>query len=75
MRDLFNPGFGMFSYDPETRLYWFRNATFLDAFEFELVGIMLGLAVFNSHLLEFQFPMVTYKCVVGGGAAGDARLV
>jgi ubiquitin-protein ligase E3 A len=29
--------------------------------EFELVGIMIGLAIYNSHILEFQFPNVLFK--------------
>ena len=29
--------------------------------EYELVGILIGLAIYNSHILEFRFPLVTYK--------------
>ncbi len=62
MRDLFDANYGMFTYDEDTRLYWFRAAGIDLAMEFELVGIMLGLAIYNSHILEFSFPMLTYRC-------------
>ena len=29
--------------------------------EFELVGMMLGLAIYNAHILEFSFPMLVFK--------------
>eukprot|EP00195_Chlamydomonas_chlamydogama_P006855 CAMPEP_0202911740 /NCGR_PEP_ID=MMETSP1392-20130828/55763_1 /ASSEMBLY_ACC=CAM_ASM_000868 /TAXON_ID=225041 /ORGANISM="Chlamydomonas chlamydogama, Strain SAG 11-48b" /LENGTH=556 /DNA_ID=CAMNT_0049602365 /DNA_START=33 /DNA_END=1703 /DNA_ORIENTATION=- len=65
VRELFNPDYGMFTYDERTRLNWFR-ASHLDMdTEFELVGILIGLAIYNSHILEFSFPMVLYKKLMG----------
>lgn len=29
--------------------------------EFELAGIVLGLAIFNRHILDLHFPPVLYK--------------
>jgi hypothetical protein len=29
------------------------------------VGIVIGLAIYNGHILEFRFPMVTYKKLMG----------
>ena len=61
MRDMFDPDYGMFTLDEETRMYWFRPSKLDMHMEFELVGIMIGLAIYNSHLLEFSFPMLTYR--------------
>ncbi|KAK9830367.1 hypothetical protein WJX72_011319 [[Myrmecia] bisecta] len=65
MRDLFDANYGMFTYDEDTRLYWFRPSQIDMSMEFELVGIMLGLAIYNSHILEFSFPMLTYRKLMG----------
>ena len=61
MRDMFDTDYGMFKLDEETRMYWFRASKIDMTMEFELVGTMIGLAIYNSHLLEFSFPMLTYR--------------
>lgn len=65
VRDIFNPKYGMFYYNEDTRLFWFNSPPW-DAFvEFELVGILLGLAIYNGHILELHFPRVVYKKLLG----------
>lgn len=64
MRDMFDTDYGMFKLDEETRMYWFRASKIDMTMEFELVGTMIGLAIYNSHLLEFSFPMLTYRSVL-----------
>lgn len=64
MRDMFDTDYGMFKLDEETRMYWFRASKIDMTMEFELVGTMIGLAIYNSHLLEFSFPMLTYRLVL-----------
>ncbi|KAL3161776.1 hypothetical protein ABBQ38_008870 [Trebouxia sp. C0009 RCD-2024] len=65
MRDMFDTDYGMFKLDEETRMYWFRASKIDMTMEFELVGTMIGLAIYNSHLLEFSFPMLTYRKLMG----------
>eukprot|EP00877_Chromochloris_zofingiensis_P010517 jgi/Chrzof1/5719/Cz16g12280.t1 len=65
VRQCFNPDFGMFSYDEVRHLHWFRPSRLDMEMEFELIGILIGLAIYNSHILEFQFPMVLYKKLMG----------
>ncbi|PNH10977.1 Ubiquitin-protein ligase E3A, partial [Tetrabaena socialis] len=74
VRALFNPDFGMFTADPTSHLHWFRPSRMEMDTEFELVGILIGLAIYNSQLLEFQFPSVLYKKLQGAtvGGAADA---
>ncbi len=62
MRELFDTNFGMFRMDPELRTFWFRASSLDLAMEFELVGLLLALAIYNNHILEVSFPMVVYKC-------------
>lgn len=65
VRDLFDPKYGMFRYSEATRLFWF-NSTWLEMErEYELVGSVLGLALYNGHILEAQFPPVVYKKLLG----------
>jgi len=33
--------------------------------EFELIGILLGLAIYNSVILELHFPSIVYKKLKG----------
>ena len=63
MRELFDPNFGMFTLEEGTRTYWFRPSSLDLHMEFELVGLLLALAIYNNHNLEVSFPMVVYKWV------------
>lgn len=65
VRDIFDPKYGMFSYNDETRLFWFNSPPWDVLEEFELVGIVLGLAIYNGHILELHFPKVVYKKLLG----------
>ena len=61
MRQLMDPSYGMFTFNSRG-LYWFSH---LDLSElepkFELVGILLGLALFNGNVLEFAFPKLIFR--------------
>lgn len=52
-------------YSDETHLHWFHASSIDLDTEFELIGILIGLAIYNSHILEFQFPVVLYKQLMG----------
>eukprot|EP01026_Neomeris_dumetosa_P019794 TRINITY_DN179_c0_g2_i1.p1 TRINITY_DN179_c0_g2~~TRINITY_DN179_c0_g2_i1.p1 ORF type:complete len:402 (-),score=49.50 TRINITY_DN179_c0_g2_i1:226-1260(-) len=67
-KDLFDLQYGMFSYDQGTRTYWFRTHLELDVeqkLEYELIGIICGLAIYNGVLLDVHFPLVVYKKLLG----------
>ncbi|KAK9795199.1 hypothetical protein WJX73_005563 [Symbiochloris irregularis] len=65
MRQLFDPGYGMFVMHETTRLYWFRSSSMDFRMEFELVGTLLALAIYNGHTLELPFPLVIYRKLLG----------
>eukprot|EP00976_Prorocentrum_cordatum_P094965 1189995-Prorocentrum_minimum.AAC.2 len=65
IRQIFDPSFCMFSYDEDARQFWFKASPLDLDTEFELVGIVLGLAIYNGHILEFRFPMVIYRKLMG----------
>ncbi|KAJ3156240.1 putative E3 ubiquitin-protein ligase [Geranomyces michiganensis] len=61
VRDLFDPQYGMFTYDEDSQLCWFNPASFENNEEFRLVGTIVGLAIHNSNILDVHFPPAVYK--------------
>lgn len=43
------------------RFLWFNHDSFECNLNFELIGMLLGLALYNSTILKLDFPMVVYK--------------
>ncbi|EDO40302.1 predicted protein, partial [Nematostella vectensis] len=62
---IFEPGYGMFTYIEESRTMWINGESFESLKEFELVGIVLGLAIYNGIILDIHFPQVIYKKLQG----------
>jgi len=61
IREIFDIGYGMFDYNEQSNLYWFKKDTFESPIKFELIGIILGLAIYNGNILDVHFPMALYK--------------
>ncbi|CDF41148.1 unnamed protein product [Chondrus crispus] len=53
--------YGMFRYDEETRYHWLQRDSLESETSWTLIGIMFGMAAFNSILLDVQFPPVFYR--------------
>ncbi|KAK9720272.1 hypothetical protein K7432_004228 [Basidiobolus ranarum] len=62
---LLDPVFGMFVYDDETRYSWINGASKEGEKYFELVGIILGLALYNGVIIGANFPKLIYKKLLG----------
>ena len=65
IKELFDPQFGMFIYNEKKRIYWFNGLSIEPNINFELIGIITGLAIYNNILLDIHFPMALYKMLVG----------
>ena len=53
---------GMFMADVETRSLWFNPSAAEDLDrEYTLIGMLLGLAIYNSIILDIKFPPVLYR--------------
>ncbi|KAI9311923.1 hypothetical protein BX666DRAFT_876111 [Dichotomocladium elegans] len=68
IRELFDPKYGMFAMNEESRLYWFAPNPARDQenlAEFKLSGLLLGLAVYNSIILDLHLPLALYKKLMG----------
>ena len=61
IQQLFNENYGMFVYNSQTRTFWFNMLAQGMEPEFELVGIVLGLAIYNGVILDVHFPLVVFK--------------
>jgi len=60
VREIFDEKYGMFIHNHETHTYWF-NSQSTDFLEFQLIGMILGLAIYNGVILDIHFPRVIYK--------------
>jgi ubiquitin-protein ligase E3 A len=62
IRDLFNAQYGMFQPVAQSHCVWFNSNAMEECQpEYELIGKLLGLAIFNNVLLDIRFPQVVYK--------------
>ncbi|KAJ1613059.1 putative e3 ubiquitin-protein ligase [Cryptosporidium canis] len=65
VHEIFNIDFGMFIYYEDTRLFWFNVASFESNGEFELIGVVLALAIYNGIILDVHLPLAVYKKLLG----------
>lgn len=65
--ELYNEDFGMFERTEESPNLWFNKNSFEANLQFELFGIVLGLAIYNQVILDVKFPMGLYKKLIFSG--------
>ena len=65
IRQIFDPNYGMFSYNKKTRLYWFNHFSFEPKIKYELIGTIFGLAIYNNTILDVKLPISIYKKLLG----------
>jgi hypothetical protein len=61
IRKLLDPGYTMFTYNEDSRMLWFNGSTFESNVKFELIGILMGIAIYNQNILDVHMPMACYK--------------
>ncbi|CEG68737.1 hypothetical protein RMATCC62417_04941 [Rhizopus microsporus] len=61
---LISPELGLFCQDESTRLCWIRPVVNPDIRMYELVGVMMGLSIYNGVMMNLQFPRVFWKVLV-----------
>jgi hypothetical protein len=66
MQEVLKSDYGIFTTDERTRLSWFWESTLESMQKFELVGLVVGLAVYNGITLPVNFPRVLYIKLLGG---------
>lgn len=55
----------MFRFVEETQTFWFNSLSFENDGQFMLIGIVLGLAIYNGVILDVHFPLVVYRKLLG----------
>jgi len=55
----------MFIYDQETGLFLFNRHSFESLMQYKLIGIVLGLAIYNNCILDIHLPSFVYKKLLG----------
>lgn len=65
IEEIFNPDYGMFIEQKETNTFWFNSTSFENRAQFMLIGIVLGLAIYNNIILPVSFPLVVYRKLMG----------
>ena len=53
--------YGMFVWNAQTRAFWFNHLSIDTEQDFSLVGMILGLAIYNGVILDVHFPLVVFK--------------
>ncbi|KAL0839387.1 hypothetical protein ABMA28_016116 [Loxostege sticticalis] len=65
VEEIFNPDYGMFTQQQDSHTVWFNPTSFETDAQFTLIGIVLGLAIYNNVILAVDFPMVVYRKLMG----------
>jgi len=58
----------MFKFNEESNLCWFTNDPAKDntmLLEYKLIGRLIGVAIYNSVILDLHFPLALYKKLRG----------
>ncbi|RDW75590.1 HECT-domain-containing protein [Coleophoma crateriformis] len=69
VRDVFNPEHGMFTYDEDSHFCYFNPNSFETTDQFFLVGVVLGLAIYNSTILDVALPPFAFRKLLAAGPA------
>lgn len=64
-RELFDPTGGLFQEEEETGFSWFKLDSKQPLKYYKLTGVALGLALYNSTILDINLPPVIYKKLLG----------
>ena len=65
VEQIFNPEYGMFVHHEDSEMFWLNSMSFENDAQFSLIGIVLGLDIYNNIILAVNFPMVIYRKLMG----------
>jgi hypothetical protein len=60
VRQLFKPEYALVKWNDERTSCWFNSAALENSSEYRLVGMVIGLAIYNSTILDVHFPPIIY---------------
>lgn len=74
VREIFDPYHGLFVYDDDSQYCYFNPYCFESSEQFFLVGILLGLAIYNSTILDVAFPPFVFKKMLASAPSTGDKL-
>ena len=70
-KEVMGQGYGMFvDTDDVNHISWFTVKPLEELHKFELLGVLMGIAIYNGITLPVNFPFIFYKKLLGGEAGG-----
>ncbi|KIX05548.1 uncharacterized protein Z518_06420 [Rhinocladiella mackenziei CBS 650.93] len=75
VREIFDPYHGLFVYDEDSRYCYFNPYCFESSEQFFLVGVLLGLAIYNSTILDVAFPPFVFKKMLASAPSTGDKLM
>ena len=75
VRDIFDPNHGLFVYDEESNTCYFNPNSFETSDQYFLVGALLGLAIYNSTILDIALPPFAFRKLLAAAPASTAAHV
>lgn len=60
-----DPTYGAFTVDEMTRMAWFSPGSLTEDWKYELVGLLVSLAIYNGLTLPVTFPKALYRKLLG----------
>lgn len=64
IKELLSPAYAMFTYHEDVQLYYFNGQTLEMPIYFELIGNLMGIAVYNNTFIDLPFPRACYKVLI-----------
>ena len=65
IKELLSPNYAMFRYNEDVQLYYFNGMTLEPNMYFELIGNLMGIAVYNNTFINLPFPYACFKVLIG----------
>jgi len=56
IKELFKQEYGMFTFNEKTVQYYINGLSHEPNINFELIGVLMGLAIYNNIILDVSFP-------------------
>ena len=60
-----DPAYGLFTVDDTTQMTWFRPCSTSPLYYYSLIGLLMGLAIYNGITLPVTFPIALYRKILG----------
>ncbi|KAJ5278822.1 hypothetical protein N7478_004194 [Penicillium angulare] len=72
VREVFDPHHGLFIYDDDSKYCYFNPFCFESSEQFFLVGVLLGLAIYNSTILDVDLPPFAFRKLLASAPQTNA---